>query len=290
MLAFTPIDSLIVRGTGLVVAMFSGLISTGPFMKNGLGNLKLTMYCNVGYGSGAYFGAQGAVLANDWLGDSGDGVVKTALGAIVLLLAIYFMRGGSKMEWPQVRRVDRFTAWLALPQPYYEISTQELAEYQVTRAGLGIAAMAGVGLVSGFFGLGAGWAIVPALNLIMGVPLKVAAATSGILIGMGDSISVWPYIFAGAVIPFFVATWLVGQVLGGIVGAQLLIIVKSSSLRVILIGMLLFSSLGLLYKGLILLGYMPSVPDRVYVAVMLVFMAVVTLRVTGRVPILGGRR
>jgi len=59
MLAFTPIDSLIIRGTGLVVAMFSGLISTGPLMKSGLGNLKLSMYCNVGYGPGAYLGAQG---------------------------------------------------------------------------------------------------------------------------------------------------------------------------------------------------------------------------------------
>ena len=194
------------------------------------------------------------------------------------------------MEWPQVRRVDRFSAWLALPQPYYEISTRELAEYQITRAGLGIAAMAGVGVVSGFFGLGAGWAIVPARNLIMGVPLKVAAATSGILIGMGDSISVWPYIFAGAVIPFFVATWLVGQVLGGRVGAQLLIIVRSSTLRVMLIGMLLFSASGLLFKGLITLGYMPTVPDRVYVGVMLVVMAVITLSITGRLPIVGGRR
>ena len=56
------------------------------------------------------------------------------------------------------------------------------------------------GLISGFFGLGAGWAIVPVMNLIMAVPLKVAAACSGNLIGMGDCISVWPYIFAGAVI------------------------------------------------------------------------------------------
>ena len=31
MLAFTSIDTLIVRATGLVVSMFSGLISSGPF-------------------------------------------------------------------------------------------------------------------------------------------------------------------------------------------------------------------------------------------------------------------
>ena len=30
LLAFTSIDTLIIRSTGLVVAMFSGLVSTGP--------------------------------------------------------------------------------------------------------------------------------------------------------------------------------------------------------------------------------------------------------------------
>ena len=36
MLAFTSIDTLIIRSTGLVVAMFSGLVATGPFMRKGL--------------------------------------------------------------------------------------------------------------------------------------------------------------------------------------------------------------------------------------------------------------
>jgi uncharacterized membrane protein YfcA len=157
MLAFTPIDSLIVRGTGLVVAMFSGLISTGPLMKSGLGNLKLAMYCNVGYGSGAYVGAQGAVMVSYRLGVVGDGFVRISLGTIIFLLALYFLRGGEKTEWPEVERVDRFTKWLDLARPYYENSTQQFIEYRVTRAGPGIAVMVGVGLVSGFFGLGAGW-------------------------------------------------------------------------------------------------------------------------------------
>jgi len=44
MLAFTPVDSLIVRATGLIVAMFSGLISTGPFMKSVVYNINLSTY------------------------------------------------------------------------------------------------------------------------------------------------------------------------------------------------------------------------------------------------------
>ena len=40
MLAFTQVDSLIVRATGLIVAMFSGLVSTGPFMRRGLATAR----------------------------------------------------------------------------------------------------------------------------------------------------------------------------------------------------------------------------------------------------------
>jgi len=290
MLAFTPVDSLIIRGTGLIVAMFSGLVSTGPFMKSGLGNLKLSMSCCIGYGIGAFIGAQGAILVSERLGVTGEGLVRITLGIIVFLLSLYFLWGGVKIEWPQVNRVDRFTKWLKLPQPYYESSLGKVVEYDITRVGWGILAMVGVGLISGFFGMGAGWAIVPTMNLIMGVPLKVAAACSGILIGMGDCISVWPYLLAGAIIPLFAALWLVGQVLGGIIGAQILIRVRAGSIRIILIGILLYSSFGLIAKGLTTLGYIPDVPGSVYIAVLMVIMAGVALVLTGRFPTPGGRR
>lgn len=128
------------------------------------------------------------------------------------------------------------------------------------------------------------------MNLIMGVPLKVAAACSGVLIGMGDSVSVWPYVLAGAVIPFFAATWLVGQVLGGILGAKILIAIKSGPIRLILVGVLLFSGFGLIARGLITMGYMPDVSDQAYVGFMLLVVAAVALGLTGKVPTLGRRR
>jgi len=290
MLAFTPVDSLIIRGTGLIVAMFSGLVSTGPFMKSGLGNLKLSMYCCIGFGVGSFVGAQGAILVAKQLGITGEGFVRMVLGVIVFLLAFYFLWGGMKIDWPEVKRVDRFTQQLRITQPYYEESLEKVVDYRVTRAGWGVLAMVGVGMISGFFGLGGGWAIVPVMNLIMAVPLKVAAACSGILLGMGSCISVWPYLLAGAIIPLFAALWLVGQVLGGIVGAEILIRVKASSVRLILIGILLFSSFGLIAKGLITLGYIAPISGIVYVVVLLLIMAGVALALTGKFPTLRARR
>ena len=56
-LAFTPVNRLIVRARGLIVAMFSGLVSSGPFLQRGVGNLKLSILCNLGEGLGGFAGA-----------------------------------------------------------------------------------------------------------------------------------------------------------------------------------------------------------------------------------------
>lgn len=260
MLAFTPVDSLIVRATGLIVAMFSGLISTGLFMKTGLANLRICIYCAAAYGIGAFIGAQGAILVAQHLGATGEGVIRIALGGILCALAVYFLVGGKKIEWPEVKKTDRFTGFLRLSQPYYELSLGKVIDYPLKNAAWVSIAIIGVGLLSGFFGLGAGWAIVPAQNVIMAVPLKVAAANSGVLLGMGDCIGVWPYLLMGAIIPIFAAPWLVGQVLGGLLGAMILIRVKAGFVRFLLIGFMFFSCFGLLTKGLNMLGIIGTIP------------------------------
>jgi uncharacterized membrane protein YfcA len=276
MLAFTPVDSLIVRATGLIVAMFSGLVSTGPFMRRGLANLKICIFCAAAYGIGAFAGAQGAIYVAKNMGEAGEGAVRLALGVILASLAVYFIVGGKKIEWPEVKKVDRFTSWLKLPQPYYEMSLDRVVDYPLTRAGWVLGAIIGVGLLSGFFGLGAGWAIVPAQNLIMAVPLKVAAANSGVLLGMGDCIAVWPYLLAGAIIPVFAAPWLVGQVLGGLLGALILIRVKAGFVRYLLIGFMFFACFGLLTRSLAMLGVIPPLPQWISGLVFLIIFGVVT--------------
>jgi hypothetical protein len=155
------------------------------------------------------------------------------------------------------------------------MSLNKVIDYPLTRAGWVLAAIVVVGLLSGFFGLGAGWAIVPAQNLIMSVPLKVAAANSGVLLGMGDCIGVWPYLLMGAIIPVFAAPWLVGQVLGGLFGALILIRVKAGFVRYLLIGFMFFACFGLLTKGLNMLGVIGKVPIWVNGAVFVIIFAAV---------------
>lgn len=277
MLAFTGINSLIIRGTGLIVAMFSGLISTGIFIKKGLGNFKLFMALTISQGVGAFIGASLAVIAAKQTGDLGEGLTRAALGAILALIAVYFLLGGRKMEWPVIKKVDRFTQKLNISGKYFDEADGMMHDYKVTRALLGIFLLFFVGLVGGFFGMGGGWAITPSLNLGMAMPLKLAVANSGIILGIGSCISIWPYIHSGSIIPLFVLPWLAGQVIGGFIGSFALARIKVKVVRLILIGIMFFTSFGLITKGMNVLGVMPEIPAIVQILVFTVVFSVVII-------------
>ncbi len=279
MLAFTAIDSLVIRATGLVVAMFSGLVSTKLFMNTGLGNLKVCIFGATIAGIGALTGATSAIYVAEYMGPSGEGFIRIALGGIILFIAALFFFGGGKVEWPEVKKSGHFAKLAKLEQPYVEKSLGRVINYKVKRARWFLLAAFGIGLLSGFFGLGGGWALVPAQNLIAGIPLKVSAANSGILLGMIDSIGVWPYLLMGAVIPLFVAPWLVGQVVGGIVGAHILVAIKAGFVRLMLIGIMIFTAYGLVTRGLNILGLIGEVPGYINMAVFLLIMSAVVFSI-----------
>jgi len=122
----------------------------------------------------------------------------------------------------------------------------------------------------------------------MGVPLKVATASSGVIIGMGDCITIWPYIMVGAIIPLFVAQWLVGQVLGGIIGAHILIRAKVRAIRYILIGVMFYTSFGLVANALTKLGVIGDVSGVIYVVVLVVVIAITIMAILDKLPKISG--
>ncbi len=120
--------------------------------------------------------------------------------------------------------------------------------------------------------MGAGWAILPIHNFILGAPLKVAAANSRIVLGTGACVAGWPYLRSGAMIPLFVAPLIAGQIFGGYLGSLLVLKIKAGFIRVFLIGILFFTSFGLIREGLERLNLIPETPDIVSVAVLVVIL------------------
>tara|TARA_B110000503_G_scaffold6590_1_gene9014 strand:- start:1248 stop:2252 length:1005 start_codon:yes stop_codon:yes gene_type:complete len=258
-LGFTSLDSLVVRATGLVVAMFSGLISAAPLLKQGLVDIRLVYICALPTVIGGLLGALMAFQLASVMGPGSDAFVRVLLGLLLLGVAVLFITGGGRHDYPKASRLTGLARLFSLDMSYYEESVQTQVRYSVKRLGLAICLFIGVGFIGGFFGLGGGWAMVPVLNLVMAVPLKAAVASSGVLLALGNAAAIWPYMLYGAMVPILVAPWMLGQVIGGIVGAHILAKVKVVVVRRLMILLLCLTSVKLIYRGLQDLDYIGRV-------------------------------
>ncbi|HET6922669.1 MAG TPA: hypothetical protein VFI16_05935, partial [Anaeromyxobacteraceae bacterium] len=72
---------------------------------------------------------------------------------------------------------------------------------------------------------------------------------SKFLLSITDTSAAWIYVNNGAVLPILVVPSIIGIMLGSIAGVRILARTRPSSIRVMVIGLLLFASLRALLKG-----------------------------------------
>lgn len=239
---FFPFHIDFVRGCGLLVAL-SGALAAGPgFLKMNLASLRLAMPVALIASSFACVGAViGLALPTH--------IVQTALGATILGI-VALMIAAKKSVFPEVEEADRLSSALRICGVYTEASMGQAIHWKVHRTVPGLLLFIAIGVMAGMFGLGAGWANVPVLNLVMGAPLKISVATSKFLLSITDTSAAWIYVNQGAVIPMMVVPSLVGIMLGSFIGVRILRIAKPGFVRWIVIGLLLFAGAKALTKGL----------------------------------------
>ena len=238
---FFPIHLDFVRGTGLLVAL-SGALAAGPgLLKANLASLRLAIPVALIASTCAIVGAMiGLALPTH--------IVQVALGATILGICLLMLLA-RKSEFPEVHKADRLSAALRIYGIYREHSTGETVNWKVHRTWVGLCLFVVIGVMAGMFGLGAGWANVPALNLVMGAPLKISVATSKFLLSITDTSAAWIYMNQGCVIPLLVVPSVIGIMLGSFIGVRILKVAKPAFIRWMVIGILAFAGLKALFKG-----------------------------------------
>jgi uncharacterized membrane protein YfcA len=145
---------------------------------------------------------------------------------------------------------DRLADRLRLHDSYYDESVGQQIHYRVTRTPIGFGLMWIAGVSSGLLGIGSGALKVPAMDLAMGLPIKVSTATSNFMIGVTAAASAGVYFSRGDVNPFVAAPVAVGVLIGATTGSRLLPKLKSRSIRLLFVAILLWISIQMLWKGL----------------------------------------
>lgn len=240
--SFFPFHLDFVRGAGLLVALASALAAGPMLLRGGLASVRLALPLALLASASSIGGAMLGLAMPVQL-------VQVLLGTLVLgIVALMFL--SKKAEFPRVERADALSQALVLNGVFVDGASGRAVPWQVHRTLPGLVLFLGIGVLAGMFGIGAGWANVPVLNLLMGAPVKVAAGTSGLVLSLVDSSAAWVYLNQGAVLPMIAVPSVVGMMLGARIGARLLHVLPGAAVRRLVIGVLLFAGARALLKGL----------------------------------------
>ncbi|MCT4535059.1 sulfite exporter TauE/SafE family protein [Halodesulfovibrio sp.] len=242
---FFPFHIDFVRGAGLMVAL-AGALAAGPgLLKRNLASLRLALPMALIASACAVVGA----MLGLYLSQLDPRYVQTALGATIMGISILLLCSKNS-EYPVVTKQDAISHALGIEGLYQDQATGKEFEWKTHRTFTGLLLFVVIGIMAGMFGLGAGWANIPVLNLLMGAPLKVSVATSKFLLSITDTSAAWVYMNQGAVIPLIAIPSIIGLMLGSLVGVRLLAVAKASFIRYMVIGVLFFAGFKALDKGL----------------------------------------
>ena len=240
--AFFPFHLDFVRAAGLLIALTSALSAAPSLLANGLASLRLAMPLAL---VGSVTSIVGALVSFALPTQT----LQIALGLTILAIALLMWRAG-RSEHPDVPRPDSLGTALGMHGVYHDPALGRDVAWRVHRTPAAFLVFGGIGLLAGMFGLGAGWANVPAFNLLMGAPLKLSVATSGFLLSVVDTSAAWIYLNRGAVLPMIVVPSLLGVILGAKIGARLLRVTPGRVVKKIVLAVLLVAGARALLKGL----------------------------------------
>lgn len=239
---FFPFHFDFVRGTGLLLAL-SCALSAGPgLLRAKMVNLRLTMPAAF---IASIFSIIGALIGLTLPVH----ILQLILGLVVIGVCI-LMGLAKKSEYPDIQKSDPLSQTLKIYGVYFEPSINKEINWKIHNTPAGLILFSIVGLLAGMFGLGAGWANVPVLNLVMGAPLKISVATSNFLLSITDSSAAWIYINSGCILPVFVVPSIVGIMLGSFIGARLLKKMRPGFIKWIVLGLLAVAGIRAMLEGL----------------------------------------
>jgi uncharacterized membrane protein YfcA len=108
----------------------------------------------------------------------------------------------------------------------------------------------GAGIASALLGIGGGLIKVPLMHLVLGVPLRVATATSNLMIGITASASAIVYLVRGGIDAYVAGPTAVGVFVGASLGSRLGHRIGQRELRLLFVVVLLYTAIEMARRAL----------------------------------------
>ncbi len=199
-----------------ILSVAAGSLAAAPrHLDDGVVHHRLGVTLEIAASAGAVGGALlgGVVSAT---------ALSLLLAAVAVLAALSGIRRRGMRNLPRAEfSLEEPGEWPGTLSGAYRLSPTEIVPYSAERVPIGLVAMVASGVISGLAGIGGGFIKTPAMNQIMTVPVRVAAATSTFTVGITAAASLLVFSGQGRIDYRAGAAVIVGGVVGGTVGARL---------------------------------------------------------------------
>jgi uncharacterized membrane protein YfcA len=239
-------------GVSLVSVIMTSSAAAGVYLERHVANLRLGMSLELFTAFGALVGGSVAFLLDEQ-------ILSLLFAGLLFYVAFTMARGGRAAREPEDTLVehdidddtDDPAAIEAAPEgPPSMLEGLSGEGYRVRNLRLGVVGAVFAGIASALLGIGGGIIKVPLMHLGMGVPLKVATATSNMMIGITAAASAIIYLIRGGIDPYVAGPTAVGVFLGATAGTRLAHRINVRYLRLLFIVVLLYTAAQMLMRAI----------------------------------------
>ncbi len=236
---FFGIDPKFAVGASAVVVVTNSVVGSTNHLRIRFTNPRLAMLLQVATATGAIAGALYGVFAD-------PRIIYIVFGAVLVYAAISMVvRSERSVTAPPPGAPDSLQLGAAFRDPAIGAEVG----YIPTNVGAGIGVGVGAGVISGMLGVGGGVVMVPAMNLLMRVPVKAAVGTSTFMVGITSVATAFVFYSQGYIDPTLVVPAIIGVFLGGQIGSRLTRRIKAQRLALLFALILFYLGLSLLLRA-----------------------------------------
>lgn len=219
-----------------VIATSSG--AAAAYVREGFTNLRIGIFLEVATTIGALGGAAVA-------GFIPTSALAMLFGLVLLYTAYRSLQG--QQEHSSTEPPHPWAVTMRLNGSYP--TSQGMQAYTVQGVPTGFVTMFAAGMLSALLGIGSGVVKVLAMDRAMRLPFKVSTTTSNFMIGVTAAASAGIYLHRGYIEPELAFPVMLGVLCGALLGARLLVVARTRSLRLIFTAVVVILAAEMLYKG-----------------------------------------
>ncbi|MBI3749873.1 MAG: sulfite exporter TauE/SafE family protein [Chloroflexi bacterium] len=230
-------------GVSLVSVMMTSSAAAGVYLERHVANLRLGMTLELFTAIGALVGGSIAFLLDERL-------LSLLFSALLGYVAFTMIRARTRdsIQGVESPAIDAEPDDGPPPRPTL-LDRLGGDGYQVRNLGRGVIGALGAGVASALLGIGGGIIKVPLMHLAMGVPLRVATATSNLMIGITAAASAVIYLVHGGIDPYVAGPTGIGVFVGATAGSRLGHRVDLRYLRLLFVVVLGYTAIQMLLRA-----------------------------------------